>query len=273
MSGQSYYFSVYLVQLIVTLALVVTSYFERPILRTELTMLSGESSNVELVTKSASGREDDGTQTGNKSNMEGRLPWTKHLDPEGAANFLQRLFFTWLSPLLAYGYKHDIDEHDLPKIRQQFEANLIDKSFERVWEAEKIKAKAEGRAASLVNALFGCFGWYFAVAAPMLLIQNVAQLSLPFLLGYLIRFMDDNEPVLNGYLYSLGFFIGLMVTVGVSCIAASKVYRCPHQHPPALQTIAENMYFDRVVKVNDHSTNIWFFSSHNASALMNLRPV
>ena len=63
------------------------------------------------------------------------------------------------------------------------------------------------------------------VAAPLLLLQNITQLFLPFLIGSLIQFMDSSQPLYMGYVYSGCLFAGLMI-----------------------MTISENSYFDICTK-------------------------
>jgi ATP-binding cassette, subfamily C (CFTR/MRP), member 1 len=65
----------------------------------------------------------------------------------------------------------------------------------------------------LKSAIIRAFGFYIGSAAPLLLVQNIAQLTLPFLLKPLLEFLspDNNEPQIYGYYYSFGFFIALMV--------------------------------------------------------------
>jgi ABC-type multidrug transport system fused ATPase/permease subunit len=96
--------------------------------------------------------------------------------------------------------------------------------FEDIWAREKHTGTPE-KPTSLVRAIVKAFGWYLFPSAPLLMIQNVAQLTLPFLLGPLILFMDSSEPNYVGYLYAVGFFVGLMI-----------------------MTLAENAFFDRAVK-------------------------
>ena len=61
-------------------------------------------------------------------------------------------------------------------------------SFSEVWDAEKLNPTV-GSKPSLLRAYKKVLFWNVFLAAPLLAIQNVSQISLPVLLGYLIDFM------------------------------------------------------------------------------------
>lgn len=96
--------------------------------------------------------------------------------------------------------------------------------FDEIWQQEKLNPLPDQKP-SLMRALIKTFRWIIFPAAPLMFIQNVSQLALPFLLGPLIDFMDNDQPVYMGYVYAVGFFVSLMV-----------------------MTIAENAYFDTCIK-------------------------
>lgn len=50
----------------------------------------------------------------------------------------------------------------------------------------------------LLRALVDCYLRHLLPSAPLLLVQNVAQLFLPFLMGPLIEFMDNDAPLYMG---------------------------------------------------------------------------
>ena len=151
------------------------------------------------------------------------VPWTPENNPEGRANVFSRLTVGWLTPLFVFAHKKSIEQVDVWDLRAFFRSIDNFHNFESIWlEQKKIAKKGEH---PLRKTLVICFGAYFSTAAPLLAIQNIAQLALPFLLGPLIKFMGNNEPVVNGWMYSIGFFIALMI-----------------------MTLSENQYFDRTVK-------------------------
>jgi hypothetical protein len=216
-----YYFSIYIVQLAATAIPVVLNYFERQIGRDQF-----ESTRASILT--TGGFPSMGVQMATDESLleamhapllqadEGDLKkpkWASQADPEGSANIFSRLVFSWISPLMSYGYRHEIEEVDLWPLQRKFNTIDVAATFRKTWEAEKKSAPRTNRKPSLISALFAAFGVYFWSAAPLLAIQNVAQLSLPFLLGPLIDFVGSDQPIYIGYLYSMGFFVGLMIMV------------------------------------------------------------
>lgn len=140
------------------------------------------------------------------------VKWTTINNPEGVANPISRMLLLWMTPLFVYCHKNTIDFADVWELRAYFRAIDNFHNFEFIWQDEKTKAGKDGK--PLRKTILRCFGMYFLTAAPLLAIQNVAQLALPFLLGPLIKYMGDDEPVLYGWMYSIGFFIALMIMTG-----------------------------------------------------------
>lgn len=150
------------------------------------------------------------------------VPWTKSRNPEGNAGFFSRLFFSWMSELFAYAHKHTLEEYDVWDLRNMFRSAPNAEMIEAAWNRERERNPEKP---SLQRTLTRTLGWYMFPAMPLLFIQNVAQLVLPALIGPLVRFMDNDEPKENGYIYAACLFGALMV-----------------------MTISENAYFDRCVK-------------------------
>lgn len=115
------------------------------------------------------------------------VPWTASKNPEAEANFFSRLTFSWMNPLFKFAHKHELEQDDIFDIRALFRSHENSEAFEEVWEHEKKHFEGEGP--SLTRALVKKYFWVIFPAAPLLMLQNVAQLVLPFLLGPLIEFM------------------------------------------------------------------------------------
>ena len=149
--------------------------------------------------------------------------WWHSPNPEESANFFSRISFSWLSPLISRGYRNEIEFDDLWPLADQFTAEKTGDCLYANWVNQK---KQNPDNPSLLKALSDTVGKYFLCAAPMIFLQNCAQLSLPLMLGGLIDFSTNkNAPISVGYGFAFGFFAILIFT-----------------------TICENAYFDRVVK-------------------------
>jgi hypothetical protein len=127
---------------------------------------------------SSSGLETDGMRT---------VPWTDSKNPEAEANFFSRMTFSWMNPLFKFAKKHELEQDYIFDIRALFRAHENSQEFEEIWENEK--KNFVGGGPSLTRALVKGYFWVILPAAPLLMLQNIAQLTLPFLLGPLIEFM------------------------------------------------------------------------------------
>ena len=156
--------------------------------------------------------------------------WTEILNPLGRAGIFSKITYSWMSPLMAYARKNAVEPTDVWDLQARFRSIDNFHSFEKIWLDEKAKHNSisdeieKEKSHPLRSAIYRSFGKYHLLAGPLLLIQNLAQLGLPYLLKPLLNFLqaENIEPLLNGYLYSCGFFISLMI-----------------------MTIAENQYFHR----------------------------
>lgn len=115
------------------------------------------------------------------------VPWTTTKNPEAEASFFSRMTFSWMNPLFKFAHKHELEQEDIFDIRTLFRSHRNSQTFEAIWDNEKKHFK--GDAPSLTRALVKAYFWVIFPAAPLLMLQNVAQLVLPFLLGPLIEFM------------------------------------------------------------------------------------
>lgn len=69
----------------------------------------------------------------------------------------------------------------------------------------------------LLRALITCYFWRLFPAAPLLLLQNVSQLFLPFLIGPLIEFMDNDDPLYIGKIHAtLNYSISVLYDANVA---------------------------------------------------------
>lgn len=185
------------------LVLVCCLYFEKPYTLTEYEEARGTFQAIHQGDQQEDGRHSTmtfsladrrgvsstGLEVEKESDSMRAVPWTASRNPEAAAGLLSRLTFSWMSPLFSFAHKHELEQDDIFDIRAMFQASVNSEEFERVWEAEKSLRGAAGEGPSLVRALSKGFLWALLPSAPLLMIQNVAQLTLPFLLGPLIEFM------------------------------------------------------------------------------------
>ena len=115
---------------------------------------------------------------------------------------------------------------DCWSLQRKLRASGNYRHFDHIWNTEKQTAKKLGKKPSLLKAISKAFIWDFSPSVPLLLLQNVCQLSMPYILGPLIQFIDSDQPSWVGYVYAFAFFVGIMST-----------------------TFFENLFFDVCTKV------------------------
>ncbi|KAJ3410262.1 hypothetical protein HDV05_003988 [Chytridiales sp. JEL 0842] len=166
------------------------------------------------------------------------------VSPEAQANFLSRLVFAWLYPLLRHGHTTPLDLRDLYPLndkylikqhsdafealwkenvaayktqRRQFEdmhPDLRDDGKKRTWKdfvSRKPKLPEPPRRPTLAGALFTMFKWKILPVGIIKFLADVGNACSPFILQRLISFVKDSNspnapPISLGLLYAIGLF-------------------------------------------------------------------
>ncbi|KAI9826868.1 MAG: hypothetical protein M1832_005807 [Thelocarpon impressellum] len=122
------------------------------------------------------------------------------------ADVFSILTFSWMTPMMKYGYSAYLTEDDLWNLRKRDSTKEAGLRFEEAWEHEREKKKP-----SLWLALFRGFGGPFFRGALFKSVADVLAFVQPQLLRLLITFVDsyrgDNpEPVIHGAAIALAMF-------------------------------------------------------------------
>eukprot|EP00743_Colponemidia_sp_Colp-15_P007019 GILK01007575.1.p1 GENE.GILK01007575.1~~GILK01007575.1.p1 ORF type:complete len:1529 (-),score=302.56 GILK01007575.1:186-4727(-) len=127
--------------------------------------------------------------------------------PEDRANWLSRVLFTWLDPVMTLGYKRPLQQADLPFLSSRDSSEVIYDQFEVAWRAEQTKPKPK-----LSSALISTFGKYFIGAAIFKFTQDLMMFVGPQILKRLIGYLsaEEHEPS-EGYGYVLVLFVAALV--------------------------------------------------------------
>ncbi|KAK1971225.1 hypothetical protein LY78DRAFT_137606 [Colletotrichum sublineola] len=125
------------------------------------------------------------------------------------ATVFSLLTFSWMTPLMRYGYKQYLTEDDLWGLAKKDQTKSTGEAFNRAWEYELKHHKNP----SLWLAMFRAYGGPYAVAALFKIVNDVTQYIQPQLLKYLIAFVrsrDDpsekDQPVIQGAAIALAMF-------------------------------------------------------------------
>lgn len=139
--------------------------------------------------------------------------------PYEYADIFSVLTFSWMTPLMKYGYKNFLTQDDLWNLRRRDTTRVTGDQLEKVWERELEKKRP-----SLWRALFKAFGGPYFRGGLVKTWSDVFAFIQPQLLRLLITFVDSYrgehpQPVVRG------------VAIAVAMFAVSVVQTlCLHQY-------------------------------------------
>lgn len=131
--------------------------------------------------------------------------------PVEYANVFSQLTFSWMTPLMQYGYKVFLTEEDLWGLAKEDTTKTTGEKFDKAWEYE-VKHRENP---SLWIALFRAYGGPYMLAAVYKIGNDISQYLQPQLLRLLIAFVasysvgDDpkhKQPVVQGAAIALAMF-------------------------------------------------------------------
>lgn len=111
--------------------------------------------------------------------------------PEMEANFLSKLTFSWVGGLLYKGWLQPLQHRHIWKLAEKDSSNAIHGKYALNWSKDQ---------PSLIKALHHSFGWHFYAAAIPKLIYDVLNFVGPLVLGWIIIYLDSDDPVWYGIL-------------------------------------------------------------------------
>lgn len=128
--------------------------------------------------------------------------------PVEYATVFSKLTFSWMTPLMARGYKIFLTEDDLWGLAKPDQTKNTGEAFEEAWNHELRKRP---NSPSLWLAMFRAYGGPYSVAAVFKIANDVVQYAQPQLLRLLIDWAesyrtDTPEPIIKGAAIALGMF-------------------------------------------------------------------
>lgn len=126
--------------------------------------------------------------------------------PYEYADIFAVLTFSWMTPLMKYGYKNFLTQDDLWNLRNSDTTRVTVSQLDEVWERELEKKKP-----SLWLALFKAFGAPYFRAGFVKVFSDILNFVQPQLLRLLISFIDsyrkeNPQPAARGVAIALGMF-------------------------------------------------------------------
>ncbi|KAG8186392.1 hypothetical protein JTE90_004185 [Oedothorax gibbosus] len=129
---------------------------------------------------------------------------------------LSRLFFSWMSRLIWYGYRHLLEVENLDVLHPRMKTTNVCQRFKNQWVKEEniaktvlddeVAKKCCARGPSVLLAIARAIWPYMLLAAFMELIYDFVSLLPPLLLDFLIAFIGNDEPDWHGYAYAVALF-------------------------------------------------------------------
>ncbi|CAM9019885.1 unnamed protein product [Wickerhamomyces anomalus] len=122
------------------------------------------------------------------------------------ANILSKLTFFWMNDLIKKGYNNEqITDEDLPIPPAQLDPGKSYNDLKKVWENQENK--------SLLFALSKVFGFTVVTAVFYAVLDDILSFAEPQLLRLLIKFFDEDQPLIVGFLIAFGmFFVSVLET-------------------------------------------------------------
>lgn len=112
------------------------------------------------------------------------VPKSREICPEYTANFLSKLSWQWMHPLMRVGYKRPLEKNDIWLVNPDRSADVMAAKLEAAFE----RRRATGKQRPLLGAMFETFKWEFIIGGLCQLSASVIQAVAPFVLRFLINF-------------------------------------------------------------------------------------
>lgn len=146
------------------------------------------------------------------------------VDDEGAecpaeyATVFSRLTFSWMTPMMKFGYKNYLTEEDLWGLAPSDKTSTTGGQFDKAWDYELEHRKYP----SLWLAMFNAYGGPYLLATVFKIFNDLSAFAQPQLLRLLIAFVasygdgEEPQPVIKGAAIALGMFF-------VACLQTSMI--------------------------------------------------
>ena len=128
--------------------------------------------------------------------------------PAEYATVFSLLTFSWMTPMMKFGYSTFLTEDDLWGLSKKDTTKATGDAFDQAWQYQ-LKHREHP---SLWRALIGAYGGPYMLAAVFKIGNDVSQFTQPQLLRLLIAFVasyhdgNEPEPVIKGAAIALGMF-------------------------------------------------------------------
>lgn len=138
--------------------------------------------------------------------------------PAEYATIFSRLTFSWMTPMMRFGYKQFLTEEDLWGLSPNATTRATGDAFDKAWQYELAHRKKP----NMWIAMFKAYGGPYMVATLFKLINDLSAFAQPQLLRYLISFVASYDkgkapqPPIKGAAIAIAmFFVATLQTIVV----------------------------------------------------------
>ncbi|GAB1599293.1 hypothetical protein Ahia01_000206500, partial [Argonauta hians] len=171
-------------------------------------------------------------------------------NPLMKANFLSKLFFCWLNPLLSLGYKKTLTQEDLFNVLNDDSSDILRERLSSEWEKEMLKLKTSGKP-SLSSAIFRTVYKRYFLWLCVVCLDEFCKVIQPLLLGWLVAYFSPKSEVSTQQAYLYG--AGVVTCVLLSCISNHIFFFNVHRMGMQIRIACCSLMFKKLLILNNKS--------------------
>ncbi|XP_057660508.1 multidrug resistance-associated protein 1 isoform X6 [Diorhabda carinulata] len=203
--------------------------------------------------------------------LERKYPQSQNPCPEESASFLSRLLFSWFDPLAWKGFRKPLETSDLWDINVQDSSRELVPVFEKCWQQTLRKCESTSpsqvahakfkpdsasvdfisskkkKQASILPALFKCFGPVYLFGALLKLVQDLLTFASPQILGLLISYTKFKQEAWKGYFYA----VLLLVTATVQTLFLAQYFNRMFLVGMRIRTVLVSTIYKKALRISN----------------------
>ncbi|XP_016734583.2 ABC transporter C family member 12 isoform X4 [Gossypium hirsutum] len=148
------------------------------------------------------------------------LSGREQICPERHANFISRISFGWITPLMQQGYRRPITEYDVWKLDTWDQTETLIQKFDTCWAKENQRSKPW-----LLRALNNSLGRRFWWGGVIKVVFILCQYTGPILLNHLLQSIQQGDPAWFGYTYAFLMFLGVLCFILLEAQYVQNIWR------------------------------------------------
>ncbi|TYJ03734.1 hypothetical protein E1A91_A12G048200v1 [Gossypium mustelinum] len=148
------------------------------------------------------------------------LSGREQICPERHANFISRISFGWITPLMQQGYRRPITEYDVWKLDTWDQTKTLIQKFHTCWAKETQRSKP-WLLRALNNSLGRRFWWEGVIKVVFILCQYTG----PILVNHLLQSIQQGDPAWFGYTYAFLMFLGVLCFILLEAQYVQNIWR------------------------------------------------